>query len=133
MRWRIASAPERLAASSGAYLRWSDPSGAEMWLQVNANNELIGMPPLRRPVSRAGRVDRSAPCGPAERTGRPFPRRRDLRDFGAAEDGRTNGGCLAPAARRSLAHELGPCHAARNVRDSAASANVDGIEPRAEV
>jgi hypothetical protein len=42
---RVGSLAERFAAPSGVYLRWSDPSGAEIWLQVNANNELIGMNP----------------------------------------------------------------------------------------
>src|SRR5215470_6834734 len=42
---RVGPLAERLAAPSGAYLHWSDPSGAEIWLQVNANNELIGMNP----------------------------------------------------------------------------------------
>jgi hypothetical protein len=30
---RIGPLAERLAAPSGAYLRWSDPSGAELWLK----------------------------------------------------------------------------------------------------
>jgi hypothetical protein len=42
---RLGPLAERLAAPSGVYCRWSDPSGAEMWLQLNANNELIGMNP----------------------------------------------------------------------------------------
>jgi hypothetical protein len=42
---RVGPLAERLPAPSGAYFRWSDPSGAELWLQVNANNELIGMNP----------------------------------------------------------------------------------------
>jgi hypothetical protein len=42
---RIGSLAEGLAAPSGQYFRWQDPSGAEMWLQVNAKNELIGMNP----------------------------------------------------------------------------------------
>ena len=47
MRWRIALAPMRngWAAPGGEYFRWSDPSGAEIWLQVNANDELVGMNP----------------------------------------------------------------------------------------
>src|SRR5215470_6397151 len=42
---RVGPLSERLAAPSGVYFHWSDPSGAEIWLQVNANNELIGMNP----------------------------------------------------------------------------------------
>lgn len=42
---RVGPLAEPLAARGGVYFRWSDPSGAEMWLQVNADNELIGMNP----------------------------------------------------------------------------------------
>ncbi len=42
---RVGPLAQRLAAPSGEYFRWSDPSGAEIWLQVDANNELIGMTP----------------------------------------------------------------------------------------
>jgi hypothetical protein len=27
---------EQLAAPGGTYFRWSDPSGAEIWIQINA-------------------------------------------------------------------------------------------------
>jgi hypothetical protein len=43
-----------------------------MWLQVNANNELIGMPPLRRPVRvRVGLTARLPAAQPSELDG-PF-------------------------------------------------------------
>jgi hypothetical protein len=34
-----------LAHPRGAYFHWSDPSGAELWLQVNEANEFTGMNP----------------------------------------------------------------------------------------
>lgn len=40
------------AGPAGRYLRWSCPSGAELWLQVNAENELVGMNPHFRGESR---------------------------------------------------------------------------------
>jgi hypothetical protein len=65
---RVVPLAERLAAPSGAYFRWPDPSGAELWLQVNANNELIGMNP-----HYAGRsavlVALTARVGPSELDG----------------------------------------------------------------
>jgi len=36
---------EPFAAPDGMYFRWQDPSGAEIWLQHNAKNELVGMTP----------------------------------------------------------------------------------------
>lgn len=43
----------RLDADAGVYyLRWSCPGGAELWLQVNAENELVGMNPHFRGESR---------------------------------------------------------------------------------
>jgi len=42
---RVGPLAERLAAPSGEYFRWSDPSGAEIWLQMNAENKLIGINP----------------------------------------------------------------------------------------
>jgi hypothetical protein len=42
---RVGPLAEPVTAPGGVYFHWSDPSGAEMWLQVNANNELIGMNP----------------------------------------------------------------------------------------
>jgi hypothetical protein len=34
-----------LDCPQGRYLRWSSPSGAELWLQANADNNLVGMLP----------------------------------------------------------------------------------------
>jgi len=36
---------EFVEASKGVYVRYTDKSGAELWLQVNKKNELIGMSP----------------------------------------------------------------------------------------
>jgi hypothetical protein len=68
---RIGPLAEPLAAPSGAYFRWSDPSGAEMWLQVNANDELIGMNPhyAGRSAVRVGLTARLASAGPSELDG----------------------------------------------------------------
>lgn len=68
---RIGPLAEPLAAPSGVYFRWSDPSGAEMWLQVNANDELIGMNPhyAGRSAVRVGLTARLASAGPSELDG----------------------------------------------------------------
>ncbi len=68
---RVGPLAEPLAASSGVYFRWSDPSGAEMWLQVNANNELIGMTPhyAGRSAVRVGLTARVPSAGPSELDG----------------------------------------------------------------
>jgi len=65
---RVGPLAERLAAPSGVYFRWSDPSGAEIWLQVNANNELIGMNPhyAGRSAVRVGLTARLPSAGPSE-------------------------------------------------------------------
>jgi len=42
---RLHQLAERVHAPNGEYFRWSDPSGAEAWLQVNAAKELIGINP----------------------------------------------------------------------------------------
>src|SRR5262245_3733248 len=34
-----------LGCPQGRYLRWSSPGGAELWLQVDADNDLVGMNP----------------------------------------------------------------------------------------
>ena len=36
---------ERFLSDIGTYLRWADPSGAELWIQLNAENEVIGVNP----------------------------------------------------------------------------------------
>src|SRR5262245_12965473 len=62
---------EPLVTASGVYFRWSDPSGAEMWLQVNANNDLIGMNPhyAGRSAVRVGLTARLPSAGPSELDG----------------------------------------------------------------
>ncbi|NPV21070.1 hypothetical protein [Bradyrhizobium aeschynomenes] len=42
---RVPPLAERLPTPAGAYLRWSDPSGAELWIQVDGGNELTGFSP----------------------------------------------------------------------------------------
>jgi hypothetical protein len=42
---RVGPGAEPTRAPGGAYFRWADPSGAELWLQVNDDNELLGMNP----------------------------------------------------------------------------------------
>jgi len=68
---RIGPLAEPLPAPSGAYFRWSDPSGAELWLQVNANNEPIGMNPhyAGRSAVRVGLTARLPSAGPSELDG----------------------------------------------------------------
>jgi hypothetical protein len=68
---RVGPLAERLAVPNGEYFRWSDPSGAEIWLQVNANNELIGMNPhyAGRSTVRVGLTARLASAGPSELDG----------------------------------------------------------------
>jgi len=68
---RVGPLAEELTAPSGAYFRWSDPSGAELWLQVNADNQLIGMNPhyAGRSAVRVGLTDRLPSAGPSELDG----------------------------------------------------------------
>ena len=68
---RIVPLAERLVAPSGAYFRWSDPSGAEIWLQVDANDDLIGMNPhyAGRSAVRVGLTARLPSAGPSELDG----------------------------------------------------------------
>lgn len=42
---RAAEDATPLDAGDGTYLRWSSPGGAEVWLQIDADNQLIGMQP----------------------------------------------------------------------------------------
>jgi hypothetical protein len=42
---RAMATAERFPTPHGTYLRWADPSGAELWIQLNAENELIGVNP----------------------------------------------------------------------------------------
>ena len=68
---RVGPLAEPLAAPNGVYFRWSDPSGAELWLQVNANNEVIGMNPhyAGRSAVRVGLTARLPSAGPSELDG----------------------------------------------------------------
>src|SRR5215468_3189824 len=68
---RVGPLAEPLAAPNGVYFRWSDPSGAEIWLQVNANNEVIGMNPhyAGRSAVRVGLTARLPSAGPSELDG----------------------------------------------------------------
>ena len=42
---RILPTAEKFPTPSGTYHRWRDPSGAELWIQFNAENELVGVNP----------------------------------------------------------------------------------------
>src|SRR6266487_2319831 len=42
---RIMPDAEKFPTPLGTYLRWADPSGAELWIQLDAENELIGVNP----------------------------------------------------------------------------------------
>ncbi|SFH98283.1 hypothetical protein [Bradyrhizobium sp. cf659] len=68
---RIGPLAERMDAPGGAYFRWSDPSGAEIWLQVNENDDLVGMNPhyAGRSAVRVGLTSRRASAGPSRLDG----------------------------------------------------------------
>jgi hypothetical protein len=42
---RVLPKAEKFPTPSGTYHRWADPSGAELWIQFNAENELVGVNP----------------------------------------------------------------------------------------
>jgi hypothetical protein len=42
---RVMPDAEKFPTPHGTYLRWVDPSGAELWIQLNAENELVGVNP----------------------------------------------------------------------------------------
>jgi hypothetical protein len=42
---QVMPSAEKLESPHGTYYRWADPSGAELWIQTNAENELIGVNP----------------------------------------------------------------------------------------
>lgn len=42
---RVMPSSERFETPLGSYLRWADPSGAELWAQLNAENQLIAVNP----------------------------------------------------------------------------------------
>jgi len=68
---RIGPLAEPLAAPRGTYFRWSDPSGAEMWLQADASNKPIGMNPhyAGQSAVRVGLTARLPSAGPSELDG----------------------------------------------------------------
>jgi len=42
---RVMPDAERFPTPQGTYLRWVDPSGAELWIQLNGENQLVGVNP----------------------------------------------------------------------------------------
>lgn len=42
---QAADEAETIETSAGCYLRWASPSGAELWLQLDADNEMVGLNP----------------------------------------------------------------------------------------
>jgi len=42
---RIMPDAEKIPTPHGTYFRWGDPSGAELWIQLNPENELVGVNP----------------------------------------------------------------------------------------
>jgi hypothetical protein len=42
---RMGPVAEPLGSERGTYFRWADPSGAEMWIQVDNENQLLGANP----------------------------------------------------------------------------------------
>jgi hypothetical protein len=68
---RIGPVAEPLAAPNGTYLQWKDPSGAELWLQTDAKNEIIGMTPFYagRSSVRVGLTARTYVGQPSELDG----------------------------------------------------------------
>jgi hypothetical protein len=60
---RVVDSATGFDCNEGRYLRWSSPGGAELWLQVDADNDFIGMNPhyagaARISVGLTARVDR---------------------------------------------------------------------------
>lgn len=89
---------ERLPCEKGAYLKYSDPSGAELYCQVNKKNEVLGMNPHYKgkskfPVALTSKVERSesaldgsfhgwaAPTDPDNPESGAYPFVMDLPDF----------------------------------------------------
>jgi hypothetical protein len=64
---RIGPLAEGLAAPGGVYFRWADPSGAEVWIQVNDDNEVTGVNVhfAGRSAVRVGLTARIPPAGPS--------------------------------------------------------------------
>jgi hypothetical protein len=42
---RVLPDGEKFPTAQGTYVRWADPSGAELWIQQNAEGELVGVNP----------------------------------------------------------------------------------------
>lgn len=42
---KASESAEEIACESGRYLKWSSPEGAQLWLQVDGDNDLVGMTP----------------------------------------------------------------------------------------
>ncbi len=42
---KLSSKAEPISVKRGKYLRWAGAGGEELWLQVNAKRELVGMSP----------------------------------------------------------------------------------------
>jgi hypothetical protein len=68
---RVGSLAEPLSVPGGVYFRRSDSSSAEIWLQVNANNEVIGMNThyAGQSAVRVGLTARLPSAGPSELDG----------------------------------------------------------------
>jgi hypothetical protein len=69
---RIGEHAEPLATDRGTYFRWSDPSGAEVWLQANTDNEGVGMNPhfVGKSTVRVRLTARPDPHSPSPLDGR---------------------------------------------------------------
>jgi hypothetical protein len=68
---RVGPLAERFVAPRGEYFRWSDPSGAELWLQANTKNELVGLNPhyAGQSAISVGLIARHPMDGPSELDG----------------------------------------------------------------
>lgn len=42
---KASESAEEIPCDSGRYLKWSSPEGAQLWLQVDGDNDLVGMTP----------------------------------------------------------------------------------------
>jgi hypothetical protein len=129
----VAGDSERIEVSDGAYLRWSSASGAELWLQIDGDNGLLGMNPhfvgesstrvaltarLRRPGSTTldGAFHGWADPQGGEVEGGAYPFVFDAPDF------RRHDALTLPAAVEvqiaAFAHELSIFRSEREFRDS---------------
>jgi hypothetical protein len=60
----VATDGEKIPSEKGVYLKYTDPSGAELYCQINKKNEILGMNPhyngkSKFPVSLTSKVERS--------------------------------------------------------------------------